>query len=978
MNRNKIVSTLLTIAMLLETLPVVNAHNITSSDDDISTVIDDGDIKYSEDINQDTDSDVFNNNSTNNDTSYENNNKNIEHVDENDISLDTPFVGHVEVDEKNIIEEIKEIDEESEYTEELINASTTSNDIDNTEEFLTAKSGVLEITLTDGEYIPDLTGNPDGYSSIVVKTIGNKKLVEQDYDNLRKSKIPNIDLSQSTSDSIPEGAFSNATHLTSFQFPQGIKSIDSASIRSNGAFYNCKKLKGNLVIPDSVTYIGDYAFSGCNGFTGNLVIPDSVTYIGDYAFSGCNGFTGDLIIPDSVAHIGASAFQSCSGFNGNLIISNSVTVINNYTFSGCNGFTGDLIIPESVTLIDVGAFYDCNGFTGDLIISDSVTSIGICAFYNCSGFTGNLMISDSVTHVGASAFYNCSSIDNFIFRIDESFANSDYRKDIFDELDISRTVVEMSYNFHTSGTWLDVLSQINNGKPIIKIERNMVSEDDNVSISLYIPTPYKEDNIVILRNGEDYVLPSKASDGKYIFNEEGIYNITLTTDLGTVSNIEFEVVPLVHKPDINYANSLVSIFDNGHSVYEQNELLRIENFEDPLNNIFGFTNNNWIISNGVLKSEDISSFQSTENKFKVNAVNGDNLKIAVRISSESNYDFGCIYLNGTEVYRGIGNNTSFDIIKLDLIDGENVITFKYTKNDVRNNYEGAMLIDLIEFSGHQSELADIDRIEYRLNGGEWQTYTSSFRIPDELVNGVDAIKLEARVVVKDKVSKITECSLTIPKAQIYAEDIVVTQGDNFNELDFVAATDIDGTDITKKVTVVSSNVNLDKPGKYTIIYKVEGSNDYFTEKEIKVTVIKKELPPILIGDNVSLNKGEGFDPLDFVEATDSDGNSIDKSKIEIIENTVNVLEPGNYRITYRLIDDNGFETTKSIVVAVKESLADIDDSNNNIPDENNNENKVDINSTDKIPSTGGFTPLLYLVSAVSFVGGCYFISKKNG
>ena len=92
MNRNKIVSTLLTIAMLLETLPVVNAHNITSSDDDISTVIDDGDIKYSEDINQDTDTDVFNNNRTNNDTSYENNNKNIEQVYENDISLDTPFV----------------------------------------------------------------------------------------------------------------------------------------------------------------------------------------------------------------------------------------------------------------------------------------------------------------------------------------------------------------------------------------------------------------------------------------------------------------------------------------------------------------------------------------------------------------------------------------------------------------------------------------------------------------------------------------------------------------------------------------------------------------------------------------------------------------------------------------------------------------------------------------------------------------------
>lgn len=43
------------------------------------------------------------------------------------------------------------------------------------------------------------------------------------------------------------------------------------------------KLIGSLVLPDSVTEIGDYAFSEYTGLT-SIVIPDSVTSIGGNAF----------------------------------------------------------------------------------------------------------------------------------------------------------------------------------------------------------------------------------------------------------------------------------------------------------------------------------------------------------------------------------------------------------------------------------------------------------------------------------------------------------------------------------------------------------------------------------------------------------------------------------------------------------------------------------------------------------------------
>lgn len=56
-------------------------------------------------------------------------------------------------------------------------------------------------------------------------------------------------------------------------------------------FIGCRSLT-SLVIPDSVTNIGDYAFWNCRSLT-NIVIPNSVTSIGDNAFDDYN-FPNDI------------------------------------------------------------------------------------------------------------------------------------------------------------------------------------------------------------------------------------------------------------------------------------------------------------------------------------------------------------------------------------------------------------------------------------------------------------------------------------------------------------------------------------------------------------------------------------------------------------------------------------------------------------------------------------------------------------
>ncbi len=145
-----------------------------------------------------------------------------------------------------------------------------------------------------------------------------------------------------------------------------------------------------LVIPETMNINGENIPAkeiGANVFKDNktlksVIMPDTITTIGEYAFSGCSSIDS-ITIPDNVTLIGNYAFNGCSNLEIVTINDNSkLTTIGSYAFSSCSSLTS-IIIPDSVTEIGYSAFEGCSSLTS-IVIPDSVTEIGNFAFSGCS------------------------------------------------------------------------------------------------------------------------------------------------------------------------------------------------------------------------------------------------------------------------------------------------------------------------------------------------------------------------------------------------------------------------------------------------------------------------------------------------------------------------------------------------------------------------------------------------------------------
>ena len=259
-----------------------------------------------------------------------------------------------------------------------------------------------------------------------------------------------------------------AVHISDLEAWCGIKFSDGFTnplLSAHYLYLNGKEIK-DLVIPNSVTAIGDWAFAGCSNLT-SVTIPNSVTTIGKIAFYECSNLTS-VTIPSSVTSIGNSAFYDCNNLTSVFMLtaypfeiegkaSNARTfdldVFNNSTlyvptgtidkYKATSGWKDFLYIEEiswieggqcgdkvyysydktthTLTIYGKGPMWSAEGFDvsfswwsyGDdilhIIIESGVTSIGDYAFTDFINLT-SVTIPNSVTSIGDWAFECCTSL----------------------------------------------------------------------------------------------------------------------------------------------------------------------------------------------------------------------------------------------------------------------------------------------------------------------------------------------------------------------------------------------------------------------------------------------------------------------------------------------------------------------------------------------------------------------------------------
>ena len=182
---------------------------------------------------------------------------------------------------------------------------------------------------------------------------------------------------------IGERAFSECYNLSYInELPNSLQII------GGGAFGGANFSLIDLIVPGSVSYVGNYAFS----MTGlrSVVFEQGVDTIAEYAFSNCN--LSQVEIPASVSYLGSQAFGSNQFLVGiyvdqaNAHYSSAEGVLYNKQQDSLllypMGREGIVRLPENVRVVDDLAFYACKKLT-TVILNEGLTKVGRAAFQYC-------------------------------------------------------------------------------------------------------------------------------------------------------------------------------------------------------------------------------------------------------------------------------------------------------------------------------------------------------------------------------------------------------------------------------------------------------------------------------------------------------------------------------------------------------------------------------------------------------------------
>lgn len=174
------------------------------------------------------------------------------------------------------------------------------------------------------------------------------------------------------------GVCSDCHHLEEVVLPPTLKVIEGSS------FSYCNELS-SIELPNTLEEMGYKTFANCTSLP-LIEFPESLRWIGGYAFenAGLTSSTqGTLIIPDSVTFIGESAFLNSFAYVDKLIIGSGVTEILPSAFRQFGKESPYLRVVLGPNVVEIQSSAFNTSYVKRIYIPSSVASIGHSAFDNC-------------------------------------------------------------------------------------------------------------------------------------------------------------------------------------------------------------------------------------------------------------------------------------------------------------------------------------------------------------------------------------------------------------------------------------------------------------------------------------------------------------------------------------------------------------------------------------------------------------------
>jgi len=193
-----------------------------------------------------------------------------------------------------------------------------------------------------------------------------------------------------------------------------------------------------------------------------------------------------------------------------------------------------------------------------------------------------------------------------------------------------------------------------------------------------------------------------------------------------------------------------------------------------------------------------------------------------------------------------------------------------------------------------------------VDGNKPGTYSLQYRV----VNSKDLSASATRAV--EVIQTVFEAPVLTLNG---AKTMQINQGDSYKDPGYTATDKIDGN-ITNKVTVTGT-VDVNKPGTYSLEYKVVNSKDLSATTMRAVEVIQTIFDPPALSLNglqtIQLTEGDSYVEPGYTATDKLDG---DLTKNVTTTGTVDVNKPGTYTLQYRVVNSKNLSATATRAVEV--------------------------------------------------------------